>query len=93
MRSAANVSQQVRRYRARTQPKLAPRLRKYISGVKICSLTPNLPTPQALDVRISSDRCEPDFLANTSTDFLQLRRPPALVAKTETCEWKLISAS
>jgi putative transposase len=36
MRSAANVSQQVRRYRARTRPKLTPRLRNYISAVKIC---------------------------------------------------------
>jgi putative transposase len=36
MRSAANVSQQVRRYRATKKPKLPPRLKTYLNSVKIC---------------------------------------------------------
>jgi putative transposase len=36
MRSAANVSQQVRRYRAMKNPKLPARLKAYIGSVKIC---------------------------------------------------------
>ena len=36
MRSAANVSQQVRRYRANKKPNLPPRLKAYLAAVKIC---------------------------------------------------------
>ena len=36
MRSAANVSQQVRRYRAKKKPKLPARLKAFINSVKIC---------------------------------------------------------
>ena len=35
MRSAANVSQQVRRYRL-SKPQLPPKLKTYLSAVKIC---------------------------------------------------------
>jgi len=36
MHSAANVSQQVRRYRMSRKPKLPPRLKDYLNAVKIC---------------------------------------------------------
>jgi REP element-mobilizing transposase RayT len=36
MRSAANVSQQVRRFRTQKQPKLSRRFKSYLNSVKIC---------------------------------------------------------
>jgi len=36
MRSAANVSQQVRRYRMKKKPKLPPEMKNYLQAVKIC---------------------------------------------------------
>jgi putative transposase len=36
MRSAANVSQQVRRYRLKKKPKLPSQLKAYLHAVKIC---------------------------------------------------------
>jgi hypothetical protein len=36
MRSAANVSQQVRRYRMKKKPKLPPEMKNYLRAVKIC---------------------------------------------------------
>jgi putative transposase len=37
MRSAANVSQQVRRFRGQKKPKLSARFESYLNSVKICS--------------------------------------------------------